>query len=235
MDTEVVGFEEFRECLRDLERVNTWIFAYRPTFNWLNRVLRQPPSGTADDVPDGMVRIVDVASGGGDMLRRIWHWAARRGIVVDLTGVDLNPWSARSAALDTPAEAPIRYVTADIFAFVPERPVDFVISSHFAHHLPDADLVRFIQWMDRTARRGWFINDLHRHPLAHFAARRGLPILSSNRLVTHDGPASVRRALAGDDWRRILLAAGVADRARARWYAPFRWGVEGTPQGTAAP
>ena len=108
--------------------------------------------------------------------------------------------------------------------------MDYVISSHFTHHLPDPELVRFIQWMDRTAVRGWFINDLHRHPLAHLVARRGLPILSSNRLVIHDGPVSVRRALAGADWRRVIAAAGVADRARIRWYAPFRWGIEGVPR-----
>jgi len=34
---------------------------------------------------------------------------------------------------------------------------DFIVSSSFTHHLGDADLVRFIRWMDRYAAHGWFI------------------------------------------------------------------------------
>jgi hypothetical protein len=48
-----------------------------------------------------------------------------------------------------------------------------IVSSHFAHHLSDADLVRFLRWMEGAARLGWFVNDLHRHWLPRPRAAGG--------------------------------------------------------------
>jgi hypothetical protein len=42
----------------------------------------------------------------------------------------------------------IAYHTGDVFALQPERPVDFVVSSLFTHHLRDAEIVKFIRWME---------------------------------------------------------------------------------------
>jgi SAM-dependent methyltransferase len=84
------SYEDFRGCLCSLEQINRWLLGYRPTLDWLNRLpheLRHP------------VHIVDVGSGGGDLLRQIAHWARRRGIAVQLTGIDLNPYAARAAGL----------------------------------------------------------------------------------------------------------------------------------------
>jgi len=74
------SYDEFRSCLRSLEQVNRWLLGYRPTLAWLKRL----PHGLRDPV-----RIVDVGSGGGDLLRQIAGWARRRGIAVQLTGIDL--------------------------------------------------------------------------------------------------------------------------------------------------
>jgi SAM-dependent methyltransferase len=161
MDGDATGYEDFRNCLHDLEMVNVYTLAYRPTLNWLKRALH----GVQSRQP---VSILDIGSGGGDMLRKIWRWTQWRGHQTYLMGVDLNPWSKRSAESVTPPEAPIRYETANIFSFDPDRRADFIISSLFTHHLTDNEVVRFLRWMDTHATRGWFINDLHRHPLAFF-------------------------------------------------------------------
>src|SRR3546814_8610228 len=85
----------------------------------------------------------------GDMLRLVHRWAARRGLKVSLTGVDLNPWSAKAAAAATPPGMAIKYVTADLFDYRPSQPPDIILSSLFAHHLPDDSLVR----LDRKSTR----------------------------------------------------------------------------------
>src|ERR1700683_4421865 len=89
MDADAIGFEDFRQCLRDLELVNVGTLAYRPTLRWLKAALR-------DDRFGQPVSILDVGSGGGDMLRTIWQWAERRGHKTCLAGVDRNPWSKKS-------------------------------------------------------------------------------------------------------------------------------------------
>jgi SAM-dependent methyltransferase len=221
MDGDAIGFEDFQNCLRGLEIVNVCTLAYRPTLHWLKKTLsdvnsRQP------------VSILDVGSGGGGMLRKIWKWAQGRGCETYLTGVDLNPWSKKSAESVTSPYAPIQYETADIFSFDPDRRADFIISSLFTHHLSDNEVVKFLQWMDRHATQGWFINDLHRHPLPFFFIRYAMRLLGAGPMVQHDGPISVARAFTAADWRRLVAEAGIpTERIRINWFFPFRYCVAG--------
>src|ERR1700761_9420272 len=106
------SYEDFRGCLRSLEQINRWLLGYRPTLAWLNRL----PSGLRDPV-----RIVDGGSGGGDLLRQITGWARRRGLAVQLTGIDLNPYAARAAAESTPREMGIEWVTGDALRYRPGK------------------------------------------------------------------------------------------------------------------
>lgn len=221
MDTERVGFDEFRQCLQHLEIVNRWTFAYRPTLAWLDQLVeRRGP-------PQYPLSILDVGFGHGDMLRRIALWADRRGITVDLRGIDLSPWSALAASAVTPPHLPIRYETGDIFRRADEQPpVDIVLSSLFTHHLGDEDLVRFLRWMTARARVGWFINDLHRHALPYHFIRSALRLLPVNHMVRHDAPVSVARAFTREDWIRLLRSAGLtAGHVSIEWFFPFRYGV----------
>lgn len=218
MDTETVGFEDFQCCLAELARVNQLTLAYRPTLAFLDGLAER------GHLPrDRALSILDVGSGYGDMLRQIDLWAARRGIPVCLTGIDLNPWSARAAAEATSPGRPIRWVTADLFEYEPEGRVDLVLSSLFAHHLDDRALVRFVAWMEAKGRLGWFVNDLHRHPLPYHVFATATRIARRHRFIRHDGPVSISRAFDKADWRRILDAAGVpVTAAGIAWWLPFR-------------
>lgn len=219
MDSPSVGFEEFHQCLQQLTVVNVWVLAYRPTLRWLSAMLR-------DAAPGETVSVLDVGSGGGDMLRKIRSLLRRRHLKADLTGVDLNPWARQSAEQVTPAEMNIRFETSNIFALDPARQADFIISCDFTHHLSDAELVAFIQWMDSHARRGWFVNDLHRHPLPYYFIKTVFNMLPLSRMMRSDGPISISRAFVADDWRQLLAAAGIpAERISITWHFPFRFGV----------
>ena len=217
MDTESVSFAEFHDCLQTLSTINTFTLAYRPTLRWFER--RMAGAGSP-------ISVLDIGCGGGDMLRQIWKWARQRNLAVELTGIDLNPWSKVSAEQVTPADAPIRFETANLFSLDPDRRADFIVSSLFTHHLTDSDIIRFIQWMDRHATRGWFINDLHRHPLPYFFIKHAVRLLFSNRMIRHDAPLSVARAFTASEWRHWLSEAGIpAERTSIEWFFPFRYGV----------
>jgi trans-aconitate methyltransferase len=141
-----------------------------------------------------------------------------------LIGYDINPRSAPAARARTPAEMHIDYRTGDAFAIDPGEPVDLVISSLVTHHMPDADIVDFLRWMDARAARGWFINDLHRHALAYHGFRLLGTIARWHPFVRHDGAISVARSFRRADWERLIARAGL-DRATIslRWHLPFRW------------
>jgi 2-polyprenyl-3-methyl-5-hydroxy-6-metoxy-1,4-benzoquinol methylase len=192
------SYEDFRGCLRSLEQVNRWLLGYRPTLAWLKRL------------PHGLVNpmhIVDVGSGGGDLLRQIAGWARRRGIALELTGIDLNPYAARAAVESTPKELGIEWVTGDALMYRPEKPVDIVVSSLMAHHLEDEEIIALLRWKEATAQVGWFINDLERSERSSRMLGWLGRAVGWHPFVRHDGPVSFRRAFRKEDWVRLLAAA----------------------------
>ena len=219
MDTESVDFDEFHECLRQLEFINICTLAYRPTLRWLQKVFRNNQAGRE-------IFILDVGSGGGDMLRQIWRWSQRRGYRIKLVGADLNPWSKKSAEEMTPPNSAISFQTVNVFSMMQQPPPDFIISSLFTHHLAEAELIKFIRWMDEQASQGWLINDLHRHPIAYYFIKFVTHIIPSNRLIRNDAAVSVARAFTKSDWLAVLEKAGIEpDRISISWYFPFRYVV----------
>ncbi len=218
MDDAGTDFATFRDCLVDLAKVNRLTLAYRPTLRFFAQLAasgRLPRERT--------VTILDVGSGYGDMLRRVDRWGARRGLNLQLAGVDLNPWSTSSAGEATAADRPIRYVTANVLEFDPPGRIDVVISSLFTHHLDEASLIRFVTWMEEHAEIAWFINDLHRHPIPYHAFRIVSRALRYHSFVQHDGPVSIARAFDVHDWRLVLASARlVSGAARIERRFPFR-------------
>jgi SAM-dependent methyltransferase len=194
------SYEEFRDCLRSLEQANRWFLGYRPTLAWLARLPRELHDP---------VHILDVGSGGGDLLRKIAKWARRRGIAVQLTGIDSNPYATRAAAESTPKEYGVEWVTGDALAYRSEKPVDIVVSSLTAHHLENEDIVTLLRWMDVTARRGWFLNDLERSEQTAKMFGWLARVAGWHRFVRHDGPVSFRRAFRKEDWVRMLTTAEI--------------------------
>jgi 2-polyprenyl-3-methyl-5-hydroxy-6-metoxy-1,4-benzoquinol methylase len=214
MDDPAVDTATLEQCLDDLAIVNTVTLARPPTLAFLRSVARAVP-------PEAELSVLDVGFGQGDMLRRVARWGVRRGLKLRLDGVDLSPASAQAAARVTPPSLPITYRTGDVFDEKPGS-VDVVISSLFTHHLGDDQVVRFLRWMEQTARRGWFINDLHRHPIAYYGFTALSTAAGWHKMVRHDGPISVARAFRRRDWTRLLRDAGLEGKARVRWHMPFR-------------
>lgn len=214
MDDPAQTEADFRTALDDLERINRITFAHAPLLRFLDRMVRE----------DGLARLslLDVGAGGGDALRAVARWAALRGIEVELHGLDRSEWAARhAAARGTPAA----WITADLFDLDLARRFDLVTCSLFAHHLDDAELVRFLRWLRQHAARRWLILDLHRHWLPWAAVWAGTRLLRMHPMVTHDGPVSVRRGFTRADWIGLLGEAGV--EGDVRWVLPFRWAVSG--------
>lgn len=218
MDDDATDFATFEGCLVDLARVNRLSLGYRPTLDFMRRLLR---GGRFPK--DRPLAILDVGFGYGDAMREIAAWAERAGAAVTLTGIDRNPWAERAARAATPPGAPIRYRTIDLFDFESEGPVDVVVSALFTHHLDDSELTRFLAWMEGVATVGWFVNDLRRDRLAYHGFQAASWALGMHRFVRHDGPVSFARSFRPEDWRRALADARVPEGAATiERKAPYR-------------
>ena len=183
--------------------MNTVTLGRRPTIVFLERLRRAGRFHLGRPIA-----ILDAGSGRGDMLQAVADWAARRGVAVRLTGVDLNPWSAKAAAEAWRGGAPVRWITGDVFDHGPRA--DVVLSSLFTHHLADSDIVRFLRWMEEKAELGWFINDLRRHPAPYYGFGLLAGVARWHRFVRHDGPVSIARSFVPADWRGYLAEAEIS-------------------------
>ncbi len=200
MDTDCADFEDYARCLRDLTRVNRTTRTYAPTLGWL---ASQAPA------PGDRLSVLDVAFGQGDMLRRIAAWAARQGFQAGSRRDRPQSLGGARREKRRRPEGGIRFETGDIFGIDPARRFDFIISAQFTHHLTDDEIVQFIRWMERTAVRGWFISDLHRHWFPYY----GFPLLARaafwHRFVRTDGQISIARGFRPEEWRVLVERAGV--------------------------
>ncbi len=212
MDTGCLDFADYQNCLADLARVNAMTLTHRPVLAWL--------SAEAKDLRS--FSLLDVGCGYGDLLRRIDRWARSRGVAARLEGLDQHPWSIRAAQAAMPENAQIRLRAGDIFAYKPDEPFDFIVSSQFTHHLADADLNLFLRWQERNAGRGWFVADLRRHWFAYY----GFPLLarlaSWHHFVRTDGQISIARSFTVRDWHTLLEAAEVRGDVAVIPRIPFR-------------
>ncbi|MBK5264242.1 MAG: methyltransferase domain-containing protein [Alphaproteobacteria bacterium] len=215
MDAPDLPDADYAAVLQGLGRVNIATLAARPTLDFLCRAARR----------DRPFRLLDVGFGDGGMLRSIFRWSRRNGLLCELTGIDLNPRSEAVARTLHPTGAPIFYRTGD-YADLAHEPWDFIISSLVTHHMSDVERQAFLVFMERHSARGWFINDLHRHVLAY----RGFPVLARllrvHSVVREDGQLSIARSFRPAEWRAMLAEADLTNVARVRRHFPFRLCIE---------
>ena len=201
------------ECfLRDLARFNGAMLGHRAVMTWLRHAIRHAPK-------DRPLTLLDIGCGYGDLLRAIRHWSHKRGLPIRLIGLDRSRATIRIAQAASPDADGIEYRIGNVFEFRPPEPIDFMVSSLLAHHLSDELIVKFLGWMEMTARRGWLIYDLQRHPVPHYFITLIGRLTRLHPLMIADGRISVERSLTAAEWRERIDAAGIPREAvRLRWF-----------------
>lgn len=218
MDAADLSPGRYARVLADLARINALTLAARPTLGFLDRV-RARGDGNRP------WRILDIGFGAGDMLARIARWGERRGVALDLAGVDLNPKSEAIARARLGAAAAL---TTGDYRELAGQGWDIILSSLVAHHMTAAQRIEFLRFMEREATRGWLANDLHRRRLP-FA---GYPLLAAlagvDPVVRRDGQLSVGRSFRHHEWQQMLAEALLDAATECRIFRsfPYRLCVE---------
>ena len=207
MDDPARATEELRGSFRDLERMNRLLGAHAIVRAYLNRVL---PVWRSRPAPArSVLTVLDVATGGGDVPTAVAAWAARAGIAVRIAAVERHPTTARLASAATASCRAVTVLRADARTLpFREASVDLCLCTLALHHLPPEERLALIGSLNRLARIGFLVVDLLRCAAGYGGAWL-LTRLSSNRLIRHDGPLSVRRASSWDEYRRLAEAAGI--------------------------
>jgi 2-polyprenyl-3-methyl-5-hydroxy-6-metoxy-1,4-benzoquinol methylase len=168
-----------------------------------------------------VLKIIEIGCGGGDNLKAISKYLDRHGYSSQLTGVDINPECINFARAGC-KPGDIDFICSDYKKLQLEEKPDIIFSSLFCHHFTDEDLVFMLNWMKENVTRGFFINDLHRHPLAYYSIQFLTRIFSKSRLVKNDAPLSVQRGFKKKDWNDLFRKAGLIE-FECNWHWAFRW------------
>ena len=178
----------------------------------------------------GPVRVLDVACGGGDVLREVARRARAAGVDVELHGCDLSPVALAyageglvSAGADMERVSLFRH---DALREPLPGGYDVVTTSLFLHHLTRERAVELIRSLARATRGRLLVQDLRRTRLGYAFAWVGLHTLTTSDVARVDGLRSVCAAFTIGEARALASDAGLAGATvEAAWPQRFtlRW------------
>ncbi|WP_456428884.1 methyltransferase domain-containing protein [Rhodocaloribacter sp.] len=223
MDDLSITDDRLLRALDELRWVNRLLGGYATTMRVLAPYL-EARRGRA-------VRLLDLGAGVGDYAEHIVRWADRRGLDVSVTAVDANPVTVAHARrtldrrLPPKLRARIHVAVEDALALpYADDAFDVVMAAMFMHHFRAEDAVSLVREMNRVARDGILVNDLHRHPLAYYGILVPARLLPVSPMFRHDAPVSVLRGFRRADLEAVARDAGL-DAYRIRRHWAFRWSL----------
>lgn len=211
MDDPHLAVAAHHRALRDLARLNR--------LSRSAEILWPPIRALARRLRQDRLRVLDVASGAGDVALRLWGRARRCGIELEITGLDVAPRAVEFARRRAERRGtPIVYRQCDVLESPLPEDYDVVTTSLFLHHLKEDEARRLLANMAGATRHLVLVNDLRRSRrgllLAYLASR----LLSTSSVVRVDAPRSARAAYSLDEARQLAIEAGLAEAAiHRRW------------------
>jgi 2-polyprenyl-3-methyl-5-hydroxy-6-metoxy-1,4-benzoquinol methylase len=190
------------ELERDLERIrqlNRWFGSYHLVLGFIRNWIR----------PGDKLRVVDLATGSGDIPRLIVDYARKIGARVEIDALDRQPATleiARGLSADYPE---ISYREANILESNSVESYDITLCTLALHHFSNEDAVRLLRRCCQVSKRFVLVSDLRRS----FSLLAGVYVLTAlilrEPMTRYDARLSAIRAFSFSEMRDLAL--------RARW------------------
>jgi 2-polyprenyl-3-methyl-5-hydroxy-6-metoxy-1,4-benzoquinol methylase len=167
------------------------------------------------------LHVCEIGCGGGDNLKAIEKSLHNERKNIHFTGIDINP-NCIQVAESLPWNRKVDFIVSDYKKIDFKTRPHIIFCSLFCHHFREDELIQMFQWMKENCTVGFFINDLHRHPLAFHSIRMLTAAFSKSYLVKHDAPLSVLRGFKKRELKALLEKSGIIHYT-VRWKWAFRW------------
>ena len=188
---------ELASDLRNLRQLNRYFGSYRLVEHFLRRWL----------TPGTEMRIVDLATGSGDIPRLIVDRARKINVKVKIDAVDQQAATieiARGLSRDYPE---IEFVPGDVLTFSRE-PYDMVLCSLALHHFAETDAVTLLRGCRALAKKYVLVSDLRRGWLASAGVRLLTTLFFREEMTQVDARLSAERAFSFSEMRSLAERAG---------------------------
>src|ERR1700737_4113318 len=143
---------ELERDLKNLRQLNRWFSSHRLVLHCLRRWIQ----------PGDQVRIVDLATGSGDIPRLIVDHARKIGAKVQIEAVDQQRSTLEIARKLSADYAEISFSGANVLEWNSSERYDIVLNSLALHHFSEDDAVRLLRRCRELSRRFVLVSDLRR-------------------------------------------------------------------------
>lgn len=199
---------ELEADLESLRKINRHFGSYTLVRKFFRRWL----------VPGRTYRILDLATGSGDIPRLIVDMARTRGIGVRIDAVDFQPATleiARRWSRDYPE---ISFVRGDIRTYDDELTYDIVYCSLALHHFSDEDAAKVLRRARTLSHDKVLVADLERTWITRFGVKLITTLFFRAPMTRHDATVSVQRAFSFRELEALAEAAGWESFGHRRFF-----------------
>ncbi len=203
MDDPTLDPKEHRKALAGLARINRFSNSVGVLWPSLKKFYASNPKRP--------LRVLDIATGSGDVPIALAKRAAQKGLQIEFAGCDFSPVAIENAK----QQATQAGVKADFFPLnVLEEPLpegyDVLTCSLFFHHLSREHALLLLAKMAKVSQLV-LINDLNRGRLNYLLVWLASHVLTRSYVVRVDGPLSVRAAFTKAEFLKLAEDASVTN------------------------
>ena len=169
-------------------------------------------------------RMLDLATGFGDIPRMIVTWARRHGVSVKIDAVDLQPSTLEIARRASTAYPEIHYIRADARNFCEAMTYDVVCCSLALHHFSELDALKVLRRACELSHDKVLVADLERTWLTWACVQAVTTVAARDAMTRHDAKLSVKRAFSYNELGDLAQEAGWRNFGHAR-FVPARQAI----------
>jgi SAM-dependent methyltransferase len=184
--------------LENLRTLNRYFGSYRLIRFFLRRWIR----------PGDKLRIVDLATGSGDIPRLVIEFAREIGAQVEIDAVDFQESTIQIAQMLSTDFPEIHYYCADIHQFGENESYDILLFSLALHHFSSDNAVRLLHRCCELSRGYVLVTDLCRGWTATIGVALLTTFLFREPMTRNDARVSAARAFSFAELENLANAAG---------------------------
>jgi 2-polyprenyl-3-methyl-5-hydroxy-6-metoxy-1,4-benzoquinol methylase len=189
---------ELERDLENLRQLNRYFGSYAVILRFIRRWIK------AGD----QMRIVDLATGSGDIPRLIADLARRVGAKIQIDALDQQAATIEIARKLSAGYPEISFVQANILEWSPPEHYDIVLNSLALHHFSEDDAVRLLRQCRELSRKFVLVSDLRRGLLASVGVYLLTALIFREPMTREDGRMSAARAFSFAEMGELARKAG---------------------------
>ena len=189
---------ELESDLENIRELNRWFGSYALISMFLSRWIK----------PGGRLRIVDLATGSGDIPRLIAEHGRKVGAELQIDALDRQSAILEIAKRLSARYPEISFVEGDVLKWQPTEAYDIVFCTLALHHFSEDDAVQLLQRCRDLTCKFVLVSDLRRGCLATIGVHLLTATMFREPMTKYDARLSIARSFSFSEMNQLARRAG---------------------------